>query len=113
MSRSEAEAMMAGMTDPVSIRMVKEVIAFAYSRAPTSSLDQLRAAEICEYLTDQGTEPSVEVIRDIFMSNARYKKQADHIVSMVPVLLINAGYPKDAAMNIVPLLRAAANEIPR
>jgi hypothetical protein len=41
--RSQAEAMMQGMTDPVSIRMVKEVIEFAYSRPATSSLDALRA----------------------------------------------------------------------
>ncbi len=31
-SRAQAEAMMQGMTDPVAIRMVREVIAFAYSR---------------------------------------------------------------------------------
>jgi hypothetical protein len=40
--RSEAEAMMQGMTDPLAIRMVKEVIAFAYARPATTSLDALR-----------------------------------------------------------------------
>jgi hypothetical protein len=43
MSRSEAEAMMAGMTDPTSIRMVKEVLNYAYSRPSTSTLDEMRA----------------------------------------------------------------------
>ena len=41
-SRSQAEAMMQGMTDPVSIRMVKEVIDFAYSRPTTTSLEAMR-----------------------------------------------------------------------
>lgn len=52
-------------------------------------------------------------IRTIFMHKARYKRQADRIVSMVPVLLMKASYSKNAAMEVVPLLRAAANEIPR
>jgi hypothetical protein len=42
-ARSEAEAMMQGMTDPLAIRMVKEVIDFAYSRPASTSLDALRA----------------------------------------------------------------------
>jgi hypothetical protein len=41
--RSEAEGLMRGMTDPASIRMVKEVIDFAYSRPASTSLDALRA----------------------------------------------------------------------
>ena len=41
--RETAESYMAGMTDPVAIRMVKEVIAFAYSRPATTKLDDLRA----------------------------------------------------------------------
>jgi hypothetical protein len=40
--RSQAEAMMEGMTDPLAIRMVKEVIDFAYSRAATTRLDAMR-----------------------------------------------------------------------
>jgi hypothetical protein len=40
--RSQAEAMMQGMTDPLAIRMVKEVIEFAYSRPTTVSIDALR-----------------------------------------------------------------------
>jgi hypothetical protein len=41
--RSQAEAMMEGMTDPQAIRMVKEVLEFAYLRPATSSLDALRS----------------------------------------------------------------------
>ncbi len=40
--KSQAEALMSGMTDPVAIRMVKEVIEFAYSRPANISVDQLR-----------------------------------------------------------------------
>jgi hypothetical protein len=40
--KSQAEAMMAGMTDPASIRMVKEVIDFAYSQPPNLSVDAMR-----------------------------------------------------------------------
>jgi hypothetical protein len=40
--RSEAEGLMQGMTDPASIRMVKELIEFAYSRRASTSLDALR-----------------------------------------------------------------------
>lgn len=74
-------------------------------------LNRKCAAEICEYVAGPG-DISIEGIRDIFMRNARYKKQANHVVSMVPVLLIKAGYPKDVAMGVVPLLREAASEVP-
>ena len=40
--RSQAEALMQGMTDPAAIRMVKEVIAFAYSRPAGTSVEALR-----------------------------------------------------------------------
>ncbi len=33
---------MRGMTDPLAIRMVKEVLDFAYSRSTTTNLDVLR-----------------------------------------------------------------------
>lgn len=70
------------------------------------------AAEICEYLTSRDEFDPME-IQQIFMNNARYQKQANHIVSMVPVLLIKAGYPKDAAMAIVPMVRSAAMLLPK
>jgi hypothetical protein len=41
--RSQAEALMQGMTDPSSIRMVKEVIAFAYAHPAGTPVDALRA----------------------------------------------------------------------
>src|SRR5260370_39582539 len=40
--KSETEALMQGMTDPVAIRMVKEVIDFAYSRPAGTSLEAMR-----------------------------------------------------------------------
>jgi hypothetical protein len=41
--RSQAEALMQGMTDPASIRMVKEVIDFAYSQQPSMGIEGMRA----------------------------------------------------------------------
>lgn len=41
--RSQAEALMQGMTDPAAIRMVKEVIAFAYARPAGTPVEALRA----------------------------------------------------------------------
>jgi hypothetical protein len=43
MPRSQAEALMQGMTDPAAIRMVKEVIAFAYLRPAGTPVEALRA----------------------------------------------------------------------
>jgi hypothetical protein len=75
-------------------------------------LNRKCAAEICEYVTSF-PEISIEEIHEIFMRNARYKAQANHVLSMVPALLIRAGYPKDLSMNVVPILRAAVGMIPR
>ena len=41
--RSQVEASVEGMTDPNSIRMVREAIAFAYSRPPGIPIETLRA----------------------------------------------------------------------
>ncbi len=41
--RAQAEALMQGMTDPTSIRMVKEVIAFAYLRPAGTAIETLRS----------------------------------------------------------------------
>jgi hypothetical protein len=41
--RAQAEALMLGMTDPAAIRMVKEVIAFAYSRPAGTPIETLRS----------------------------------------------------------------------
>jgi hypothetical protein len=75
-------------------------------------LNRKCAAEICEYLTSS-SEVSVEGVREIFMRNARYQTQANHVLSMVPALLIKAGYPRDASMSFVPLMRAAAASVPQ
>ena len=42
-SRSDAEALISGMTDPVSIRLVKEAIQFAYSHPASTDIDVMRA----------------------------------------------------------------------
>lgn len=76
-------------------------------------LNRKCAAEICELLVSGQEEITPEQIAEIFKQNARYQKQASHIVSMVPALLINAGYPKEAAMATVPMLRAAQMLVPR
>jgi hypothetical protein len=41
-SKSEVEDHMRDMTDPLAIRMVKELIEFAYSHPQSSSVDALR-----------------------------------------------------------------------
>jgi hypothetical protein len=43
MPRSQAEALMQGMTDPVAIRLIKEALDFAYSRPARATVDGLRA----------------------------------------------------------------------
>lgn len=78
----------------------------------TDPLNRKCAAEICELLTSND-EITPDQIAEIFMTNARYNKQAGHVVSMVPALLIKAGYPKDAALGTVPLLRAAQMLVPK
>ena len=75
-------------------------------------LNRKCAAEICELLTSE-EEISPDQIAEIFMRNARYNKQAGHIVSMVPALLIETGYPKEAALSTVPLLRSAQMLVPK
>lgn len=75
-------------------------------------LNRKCAAEICEYLTNRN-DFDVSDIQEIFKKNARYQKQANHVASMVPPLLMKAGYPRDAAMQIYPLLKSAATMQPR
>ncbi len=81
-------------------------------RRNSDPLNRKSAAEICELLVSKD-EVTLEEIANVFFSNARYNKQAGHIVSMVPSLLIKAGYPKDSAMSLVPLLRSAQMLVPR
>jgi hypothetical protein len=81
-------------------------------RRNSDPLNRKCAAEICEYVT-QSSEADPAKIHAIFMNNARYQKQGLHVVSMVPALLIKAGYPKDASMGIAPLLRMVALNLPK
>jgi len=75
-------------------------------------LNRKCAADICEYLTSRENFEPIE-IAEIFKEHARYQAQANHITSMVPLLLMKAGYPKGAAMAIVPLLKSAVLIIPK
>ncbi|MCP5163337.1 MAG: hypothetical protein H6999_10205 [Hahellaceae bacterium] len=75
-------------------------------------LNRKCAADICEYLTSKENFEPIE-IAEIFKENARYQAQANHITSMVPLLLMKAGYPRDAAMAVVPLLKSAVLLIPK
>lgn len=78
-------------------------------------LNRKCAAEICDFLVDNvgNEECTPENIAEIFTNNARYYKQAGHIVSMIPPLLMQAGISKSSALSIVPLLRSAQELIPR
>ena len=93
----------------VGIIVLYLVITGSRNRDP---LNRKCAAEICEYLvTNSAHDPYA--IRDIFMRNARYQKQATHVVSMVPALLIMNGIPRAAAMAVVPVLRSGAAMVPQ
>jgi hypothetical protein len=74
-------------------------------------LNRKCAAEICEYLTGSD-QLSASDIAEIFMRNARYRTQARHIVSMVPAILIKAGYPREQSTSFVPIMYQAAALIP-
>ena len=75
-------------------------------------LNRKCAAEICELVTSTDDCTPEEIV-EIFRNNARYRKQASHVVSMVPPLLMKAGHPQNIAMGIVPLLREAQTLMPK
>jgi|GEM_PF-3442651 len=75
-------------------------------------LNRKCAAELCEIFVSQ-EDISLEEIVYVFTSNARFHKQAGHVISMVPPLLIRGGYPKEFAMSTLPLLRAAQATLPK
>lgn len=75
-------------------------------------LNRKCAAEICEYLTSREEFDPIDIL-DIFKQHARYQKQASHVASMIRPLLMKAGYSKDAAMQVYPLVKAAASMQPR
>lgn len=84
---------------------------FLNGRRNADPMNRKCAAEICEYLVSTA-EPDPLAVREIFMRNARYQKQANHIVSMVPVQLMSGGLTKQEAMNFVPGLRMVIQTIP-
>lgn len=87
------------------------VYLFINGRRNVDPMNRKCAAEICEYLVSTA-KPDPVAVREIFLRNARYQKQANHVVSMVPALLINGGVPKDVAMSFVPGLRMVIQTIP-
>lgn len=98
----------------VIVLIVGVVSTYLYvnSKRNSDPMNRKCAAEICEYLVSTD-RPDPLFVRDIFVQNARDHKQANHIVSMVPQLLVNAGIPRQAALSIVSALRQAADSIPR
>lgn len=98
----------------ILVAVVAIIAFFIWNNGKRNSdpLNRKCAAELCEYITAAGKiEP--DEIREIFMRNARYNTDANHVATMVPVLLINAGYPRDQAMSIFPLLQSITQTIPR
>ena len=81
-------------------------------RRNSDPMNRKCAAEICSYVTST-ISPDPCDIRDILMRNARYRSQANHVISMVPPILIKAGWPRDIAMGFSPVLRAATTLVPR
>ena len=75
-------------------------------------LNRKCAAEICQLITSKQNVEHEDFVQ-VFMNNARYQKQANHIVSMVPSLLIKAGYPEEFSMSVVPVLRQSAMLLPK
>lgn len=70
------------------------------------------AAEICEHLTSYEVEPNIDEIVQILKNNARYRKDAIHIASMVPVILKKNGMPWEVAKHTHGIILLAANYLP-
>lgn len=75
-------------------------------------LNRKAAAEICAYLTSPNSNFTPQAIAEILYRNARYRTQAKHIASMVPVLLDNAGMPWEAAKKYQQIVLQAAEMLP-
>lgn len=95
-----------------TIAFVVVVYLFRNGRKNGDPLNRKAAAEICEYLVSTN-EPEIWQIVSIYMENARYRKDARHIASMVPALLTNAGVDRSAALGTHKHLLEAANLVPR
>jgi hypothetical protein len=81
-------------------------------RRNADPLNRKAAAEICEYLTSEGGSSNPADIAAILRGNARYRGNARHIASMVPVLLKEAGIPWEVAKVSNQVVLRAAELIP-
>ena len=85
-----------------------------FGRKNSDPLNRKAAAEICEYLTDKAQGAiDLQAIAEIFMRNARYRAQALHVASMIPILLENTGYPKELAKHAMLRVAEAARMVPK
>jgi len=84
-------------------------------RRNNDPLNRKAAAEICAYLTEATNDGIIDpvAIAEIFLRNARYRSQARHVATMVPILLENAGYPKELAKHCLARVAEAANLVPK
>lgn len=85
---------------------------FRNGRRNSDPLNRKCAAEICSLLVEKD-DVEIEGIIEIFQRNARYQSQALHVCSMVPPLLIRAGYPRQQSIGYFALLKAAASVLPK
>lgn len=79
-------------------------------RRNSDPLNRKCASEICQSIVENGYVDPVEIER-IFRQNARYRKQALHVVSMVPTLLQMYGCPREFAMSTVMGLQSVAFQL--
>lgn len=82
-------------------------------RRNADPLNRKAAAEICEYLTGPGEQSDPVEIARILQNNARYRRQAKHVASMVPVLLKEAGVPWEVARHTHTTVSNAAELLPK
>lgn len=75
-------------------------------------LNRKAAAEICKHIVATAGTPDLDEVVSILMKNARYRKDARHIASMVPALLVGGGIPHDMARSVHGPLLQAANTLP-
>lgn len=79
-------------------------------RRNSDPLNRKCASEICQSIVEKGFVDPAE-IEKIFRQNARYQKQALHVVSMVPTLLQMYGCPREFAMSTVMALQHVAFQL--
>lgn len=85
---------------------------FKNGRRNSDPLNRKCAAEICTLLIEK-EDVQIEDVVEVFQENARYRTNAIHICSMVPPLLIKAGFPRQQAMACYGSLKVAASALPK